>query len=121
MVHGLIMVKQPKLVLSWGRFRTSASTLEQEEQCHQKKPKGGYCIAHTRLFYYFTVGLFNPISFIHQKSDNLQYNTLVCWVAGMNDSSTKCLMFQVLFFFMTSCKILCKNCFNLFSYFFISL
>ena len=42
MVHGLITVKQPKLVLSWGRFRTSASTLEQEEQCHQKKPKGGY-------------------------------------------------------------------------------
>ena len=49
MVHGLITVKQPKLVLSWGRFRTSASTLEQEEQCHQKKPKGGYCIAlHTQ-------------------------------------------------------------------------
>ena len=25
-------------------------------------------------------------------------------------------MFQVLFFFIISCKILCKNCFNLFSY-----
>ena len=49
MVHGLIMVKQPKLVLSWGRFRTSASTLEQEEQCHQKKPKGGYCIAAHKI------------------------------------------------------------------------
>ena len=33
------------------------------------------------------------------KSDNLQYNTLVCWVTGMNDSSSKRLMFQVLFFF----------------------
>ena len=33
------------------------------------------------------------------KSDNLQYNTLGCWVAGTNDSSTKGLMFQVLFFF----------------------
>ena len=31
------------------------------------------------------------------KSDNLQYNTLCHWVAGTNDSSTKCLMFQVLF------------------------
>ena len=33
------------------------------------------------------------------KSDNLQYNPLVRWYAGTNDSSTKCLMFQVLFFF----------------------
>ena len=32
------------------------------------------------------------------KSDNLQYNTLVRWIAGTNDSSTKCLMFQALFF-----------------------
>ena len=52
------------------------------------------------------------------KSDNLQYNTPACWVDGTNDSSTKGLMFQVLFFFMISCKILCKNPFNLFSYFF---
>ena len=48
------------------------------------------------------------------KSDNLQYNTLVRWFAGTNDSSTKCLMFQVLFFFTISFKILCKNCFVLF-------
>ena len=33
------------------------------------------------------------------KSHNLQYNTLVCWVAGTKDSSTKGLMFQVLFVF----------------------
>ena len=33
------------------------------------------------------------------KSDNLQYNTLVCWFAGTNDSSTKCPIFQVLYFF----------------------
>ena len=31
------------------------------------------------------------------KSDNLQYNTLVCWADGTNDSSTKHLTFQVLF------------------------
>ena len=52
------------------------------------------------------------------KSDNLQYNTLVRWFARTNDSSNKRLMFQVLFFFMISCKILFKNPFNLFSYFF---
>ena len=34
-----------------------------------------------------------------QKSDNLQYNMLVDWFAWTNDSSTKGLMFQVLFFF----------------------
>ena len=28
-----------------------------------------------------------------------QYNTLLCWFTGTNDSSTKRLMFQVLFFF----------------------
>ena len=33
-----------------------------------------------------------------QKSDNLQYNTLDCWFAGTNDSSSKRLMFQALFF-----------------------
>ena len=32
------------------------------------------------------------------KSDNLQYDTLVRWVAGTNDSWTKRLMFQALFF-----------------------
>ena len=32
------------------------------------------------------------------KSDNLQYNTLVRWADGTNDSSTKRLTFQVFFF-----------------------
>ena len=51
-----------------------------------------------------------------QKSVNLQYNTLVRWADGTNDSSTKRLMFQVSFFFIKSCKILCKNPSNLFFY-----
>ena len=51
---------------------------------------------------------------VYLKSVNLQYNTLVCWADGTNDSWTKLLMFQVLFFFIKSCKILCKNPFNLF-------
>ena len=49
---------------------------------------------------------------------NLTIYNIICWFAGTNDSSTKRLMFQVLFFFTISCKILCKNGFNLFSYFF---
>ena len=44
---------------------------------------------------------------------NLQYNMLGCLDDGTNESSTKRLVFQVLFFFMISCKILC-----LFAYFF---
>ena len=56
-----------------------------------------------------------------QKSVNLQYNTLGCLDDGTSESLTKHLMFQVLFFIMISCKILCKNPFNLFSYFFIKL
>ena len=52
------------------------------------------------------------------KSINLQYNsTLVCWFTGTNDLLTKRLMFQVLFFFIKSCKIVCKNPFHLFLYF----
>ena len=53
-------------------------------------------------------------SFTYQKSINLQYNTLGCLDDWTNKSSTKRLMFHVLFFFMTSCKILCKNPFNFF-------
>ena len=33
------------------------------------------------------------------KSNNIRYNTLGCWVFATEDSSTKCLMFQVSFFF----------------------
>ena len=47
------------------------------------------------------------------KSVNLQYIMLGHLDDGTNGSSTKHLMFQVLLFFMTSCKILCKNPFNL--------
>ena len=33
-----------------------------------------------------------------QKSDNLQYNALGCLVTWANEWSTKCLLFQALFF-----------------------
>ena len=55
------------------------------------------------------------------KSVNLQYNMLGCLDDGTNESSTKRLMFQYYFSFMISCKILCINPFDLFSYFFIKL
>ena len=35
------------------------------------------------------------------KSDNLQYNTLVRWADGTNDSSSKLLTFQVFFFIIS--------------------
>ena len=44
-----------------------------------------------------------------EKSVNLQYNMLGLLDDGKNESSTERLMFRVLFFFMISCKILCKN------------
>ena len=53
-----------------------------------------------------------------KKFVNLQCNMLGCLDDGTKESSTKRLMCHVLFFFMISCKILCKNNFNLFSYFF---
>ena len=66
------------------------------------------------------LNLYSEVKFLiyeEIKSINLQYNRLGCLDHGTNESSTKRLMFQVLFFFMISCKILCKNPFNLFSYF----
>ena len=61
--------------------------------------------------------------FLHYKlkSDNRQYDTLGWWVHGMIVSSAKCLMFQVLFFCIISCKMLLKNPFNLFLIFFLYL
>ena len=42
---------------------------------------------------------FQPSYYWNMKSVNLQYNTLGCLDDGTNESSTKRLMFQVLFFF----------------------
>ena len=39
------------------------------------------------------------------KSNNLQYNTLVCWANGTNKSLTKRLMFQLFFFFIISYRL----------------
>ena len=49
-----------------------------------------------------------------QKSDNLQYNTLVCWFARTNDSSTKRLMFQALFFIHNFLKNSLQKSFHFF-------
>ena len=54
-----------------------------------------------------------------QKSVNLQYSMLGQWDDGPKELLIKRLMFQELFFFMISCKFLCENPFNLFSYFFL--
>ena len=43
-------------------------------------------------------------SFGYFSTDNLQYNTLGCWVTGMIVSLTKRLKFQMLFLFIISCK-----------------
>ena len=60
-----------------------------------------------RTFMHLTVILRTLI-----KSGNLQYNTLVCWFAGTNDSATKSLTLQVLLFFHN----FLQNCFILFFY-----
>ena len=52
-----------------------------------------------------------------QKSVNLEYNTLVGWADWTDVLSTKRLMFRVFFFFIKSCKILCKNPFNLYFFY----
>ena len=56
---------------------------------------------------------------VHSTSTrNLSIYNIIRWANGTNDWSSKPLMFQVLFFsFIKSCKILCKNPFNYFSYF----
>ena len=48
------------------------------------------------------------------KSDNLQYNTLGRQDERLIDQVSD--VPSIIFFFIISCKILCENCFNLFSY-----
>ena len=69
----------------------------------------------------FEVCQFHNITFLNlQICPNVRmlcirkYNTLGCWIAGTTVSSTKHLMFQVLFFLIISCKIVFKNYFNIF-------
>ena len=44
------------------------------------------------------ISLTDQTLYFLKKSDNLQYNMLVRWANGTNDSSTKRLAFQVFFF-----------------------
>ena len=46
---------------------------------------------------------------IYLKSDNLQYNTLVCWDKWLADQASDV---TSIIFFIISCKIVCKNGFN---------
>ena len=58
------------------------------------------------------------------KSDNLKYITMARWLGRTNDSSTKHLMFQVLFFFLNFLQNSLKKSFQfifLFSYNFIKM
>ena len=77
-----------------------------------------YVYRSIRHIHYLTRTKMSSFLFDVHKSVNSQYNTLSRLDDGTNKSFTKRLMFQVIFFFMISCKILCKNPFNLFSYFF---
>ena len=61
------------------------------------------------------------INDIHVQSVNLQYNTLVCWDDGTNDSWTKCLVFQVLFLSHKILQNSLKKPFQSFSLFSIEL
>ena len=51
-----------------------------------------------------------------KKIKDSAFSNIIHWVNGTIVSSNKGLMFQVLFFFIISCKILYKNLFNLFFY-----
>ena len=62
-----------------------------------KFPFSARTLLSTLLLYFVELEILTARAGIY-KSDNLQYNSLVCWFTGTNDSSTKGLMFQVLFF-----------------------
>ena len=70
---------------------------------------------------FFSFFLQNRTLYVRKEVNQrfLKIFNMIRLVAGTNGSLTKGLMFQVFFFFIISCKNLCKNQFNLFSYFFI--
>ena len=80
--------------------------------CKELKP--------TTTFFHCTVQA-QAMPWIDQFIWNPTIFNIIRWFAGTNDSSTKGLMFQVLFFFIISFKILCKNPLNLFFKFSITL
>ena len=54
-----------------------------------------------KAFWSVSIGVFLACG-TFKRFVNLQYNTLVCWVDGTINSSTKHLMFKVVFFFIKS-------------------
>ena len=98
------------LTLGWSSWKTKWIS---DEMLMQKGPVQNRFLALNHSVNNNAMNIYHCQIFRNLKFDNLQYNMLVRWVPGTNDWSTKCLMFQVLSFFIISCKILCRNCFNL--------
>ena len=69
-------------------------------------------ISHQNWNYFFSYISHQMMILLDQIVSRAK-SKLVRWITGTNDSSTKCLMFQVSFFFTFSCKIHWKNNFNL--------
>ena len=99
------------LTLGWSSWKTKWIS---DEMLMQKGPVQNRFLALNHSVNNNAINIYHCQIFRNLKFDNLQYNMLVRWVPGTNDWSTKCLMFQVLSFFIISCKILCKNPFNFF-------
>ena len=72
--------------------------------CHTAKIK----MTSVDFYIWYTFGWL-PFGCTVLKSNNLQCNTLGRWVNRAIVSLTKHLKFQVLFFFIITCKILCKT------------
>ena len=83
---------------------------------HQPNPQ---ILSHDQIFRAQvgeTLVLPCQVAALGKKFDNLQYNMLGRWDAGPNDSSTKRLMFHVLFFFH---NLLQKSLQKLFQFIFL--
>ena len=96
--------------------RSTSNTLVQIKEFFRKSLL--YVYLHQHHFRWFIFGLRFLSCEIDHKSDNLQYNSLGRWDEQLIDQASDV---PSIIFFRISCKNLCKNHFNLFSYFFITL
>ena len=92
--------------------------IEVHSRVHKSRYSPNTVIQCVRLAPFFILAVLFWTGLV-QKSDNLQYNTLVCWVAGMNDSSTNHQVFQVLFFFHNFLQNSLQKLFQFISFIFL--
>ena len=98
-MQNLIFLLLITLVLTYPIFNASSGNHTTLDINASSYPRLGSWLSCLPISAYHVGTVWTTVNVVsNQYSPQLQYNMLVRWVAGTNDSSTKRLMFQVFFF-----------------------